>query len=140
MEKIKFFTRFNPPPSPVLTCEDASLTRQEFLEESDINNIMKRYSAGMPLPSGSRQPMFGDFSNVPDYAQAFDIVQRSKELFSQLPSAVRDRFANSPENLLAFLQDDKNRDEAISLGLIDAPSVSVPVKGGSEEPPPSSTT
>lgn len=134
-----FYTHFNPPESPSLKCEDASLTRQEFVEESDINNIMKRYASGMPLPSGSRMPVFDDFSDVPHYAKAFEIVQRSQEAFAQLPSAVRERFANDPQQLLVFLQDSKNRDEAVKLGLIDKP-VSVPDKGGSNEPPPTTTT
>lgn len=142
-EKTKFFTHFNPPPSPELKCSDASLTRQEFVQESDINNIMKRYAAGMPLPSGKRLPMFDDFSHVPDFQQAFEIVQKSSELFEQLPSAVRDRFGHDPQQLLAFLNDSNNRDEAIKLGLIESPSVSVPsdkTKGGSDEPPPTTIT
>ena len=139
MVKIKIYTVLDRPPSNGLRCADASLTRQEFVEESDINNIMKRYAAGMPIPSGTRQPVFDDFSNVPDYAQAFAIVQRSQEAFAQLPSEVRERFANDPQQLLAFLNDEKNRDEAVKLGLI-AQSVSVPDKGGSDEPPPTTTT
>lgn len=139
MNKPQFFTHFSPPPSPALKCEDASLTRQEFAEESDINNIMKRYAAGMPIPSGTRPPVFDDFSNVPDFAQAYEIVQRSTELFQQLPSDIRERFGNDPQLLLAFLQDSRNRDEACKLGLLDKP-VAVPATGGSEdEPPPTST-
>ena len=138
--QLEFFTRFNPPKSPYLKCEDASLTRQEFVEESDINNIMKRYASGMPIPSGTRQPVFDDFSDVPDYAQAFEIVQRSEEAFAQLPSAVRERFANDPQQLLAFLQDGKNRDEAVKLGLIEK-SVSVPpMEAASEEAAPTTIT
>lgn len=131
MEKIKFFTRFNPPPSPGLKCEDASLTRQEFVQESDLNNIMKRYAAGMPLPTGARPPIFDDFTNIPDYQKSFDIVARSQELFMQLPSEVRKRFDNDPMSLLAFLNDEKNREEAQKLGLLNKPvekSVETPVE------------
>lgn len=147
MSKIKFFTRFDLPPSPSLKCEDASLTRQEFVPESDINNIMKRYAAGVPLPSGDRQPMFDDFSNISpgDYQAALDRVKAAQEHFDALPSAVRDRFRNDPYALLDYLSNPQNHDEAVKLGLISKPAndtVSVPsgTKGGSNEPPPTTTT
>lgn len=118
MKKFDFFTRFDPPPSPALKCEDASLTRQEFVQEADLNNIMKRYAAGFPIPSGNRLPMFDDFSNIPDFQKSFEIVSRADELFAALPSDVRERFRNDPRELLAFLQDENNRDEAVKLGLV----------------------
>lgn len=144
--KITFFTRFNPPPSPGLECKDATLTRQEFVQECDLNNIMKRYAAGMPLPSGSRQPLYGDFSDIPDYARAFQIVSDAHDAFMSLPSDVRDRFKNDPAQLMSFLQDKNNFEEGVKLGLFKAPeikveeSVSVPAKGGSNEPPPTTIT
>ena len=139
-EKIKFFTHFDPPPSPSLKCEDASLTRQEFVQEADINNIMKRYADGMPLPSGNRQPIYGDFSEVPDYQKSFDIVSHAQEAFAALPSDLRARFDNDPGKLLQFLSDDSNRDEAVELGLVSKPaevkpsekSVSVPAEKAGE--------
>ena len=149
MDKVKFFTRFDPPPSPSLKCEDASLTRQEFVPESDINNIMKRYAAGVPLPSGSRQPIFDDFSNISpgDYQAALDRVKAAQEHFDALPSAVRDKFRNDPYALIDYLSNPQNHDEAVKLGLIKAPEpstvVSVPpakTEGGSNEPPPTTTT
>ena len=39
--KPVLFTRFNPPLSPGLVCKDVSLTRQEFVDECDLNSIMK---------------------------------------------------------------------------------------------------
>lgn len=135
MSKSKpvFFTRFDPPPDPVLDCKDASLTRQEFVVDADLNNIMRKYASGLPPSSpGARPPMFGDFSNVPDYQTCLEHVMDAQERFAQLPSDVRRRFDNDPGKLLQFVADKSNRDEAISLGLIDKPAVepvSVPDKG-----------
>lgn len=122
MDKCKFYTHYNPPASPQLKFVKASLTRQEFVQEADINNIMKRYAAGMPLPVGRRVPMFDDFSNVPDFQTSFEIVEKASEAFASLPSEVRRRFDNDPRSLLAFLQDESNREEAIRLGLIEKPA------------------
>lgn len=121
-KSLPFATRFAPPPSPSVEFTKASLTRQEFAAEADINNIMKRYAAGMPLPSGSRAPMYGDYSEVPDYQQAFDIVSHAQDGFMALPSELRKRFGNDPAQLISFLSDASNREEAIALGLIDKPA------------------
>lgn len=132
--KRRVFTYFDQPVISGLECKDASLTRQEFAQEADLNNIMQRYAAGLgQLPSGSRPPIFGDFDNVPDYQSALDKVIDAQDRFSQLPSAVRKRFDNDPAKLLEFLSSEDNRKEAIELGLIPAPpvkeEVSVPDEG-----------
>lgn len=133
--KRRVFTYFDQPDLPGLACKDASLTRQEFVQGSDLNNIMERYASGLgELPHGVRPPIFGDFYNVPDYQSALDKVIDAQERFAQLPSAVRKRFDNDPGKLLDFLSSEDNRSEAIELGLIAAPSekkdnVSVPDEG-----------
>lgn len=110
-----------------LTCETPSLTQQQFKEECDINNIIARYeTTGLltdPLHPGTRMPQFGDFSNVPDYLHAQTIIARTREAFEALPSKIRDRFDNDPAQMLEFLQDESNREEAVKLGLIDKPVV-----------------
>lgn len=132
--KRRVYTYFDQPDIPGLECKDASLTRQEFAAESDLNNIMRRYADGLgQLPSGDRPPIFGDFDNVPDYQSALDKVIDAQDRFMQLPSAVRKRFDNDPGKLLEFLSSEDNRKEAVELGLIPAPpvkeEVSVPDEG-----------
>lgn len=39
----------------------------------------------------------------------------------ELPATLRREFDNDPVKLLAFLQDENNRDRAIQLGLVNAP-------------------
>lgn len=131
-QTVKVFSRFNLPPSPSVKFEDASLTRQEFAQDADLNNLMRKYASGLPpSPAGSRPPLFGDFSNIPDYQTALDKVIDAQDRFSELPSQVRRRFDNDPGKLLEFLASDDNRVEAVKLGLIDSPApapapVSVP--------------
>lgn len=130
------------------------LTKQSFKEESNINHIVNKYLKTGQLPNSSRAAMarFGDFSNIPSYKESLEVVLRAQEMFSELPSAVRNRFRNDPEQILQFLADPANRDEAVKLGLIDASTgkppaptqeqsdVSTPVpspkgKGGVKAPP-----
>lgn len=116
-------------------------TRQEFAQETDINVIMKRAIATGHLPVRNVQPVFADVSELGDFADVQRRVMSAREAFMQLPPQVRFRFNNRPEELLAFVSDDRNREEAIKLGLVDAPKVEavavppVPLKTESSQKP-----
>jgi phage internal scaffolding protein len=66
-------------------------------------------------------PLTGDFVDVPDFQTALNLVISAQDEFMKVPADVRARFNNDPGELMAFLEDDKNRDEAIKLGLVNAP-------------------
>lgn len=107
-----------------LKCEDPSLAQQQFKEETDVNYIVDRYTRTGELPPGSQIPQFGDFTGVSDYHSALNLVRQSQEEFMSLPPAVRSRFENDPGKLLDFLTDDKNRAEAVKLGLVESEDLS----------------
>lgn len=119
---MEFYTRFNPPPKVGLEFTEPSMTEQHFKDECDINNIIKTYQQTGVLPSGDRQPLFGDFADFPQDLQSsqayFDDAQ---ERFMQLPAQLRKEFDNDPVKLLQFVADGNNRDRAIELGLIERP-------------------
>lgn len=99
--------------------------QQHFADAADMNKIMERYhKTGLlqgPGPGrlvGARKPMFIEVSGE-SFHEMLCKVQEIQGQFSGLPSRVRRRFANNPERLLAFLQDPKNLEEAIELGLIE---------------------
>lgn len=123
---MKFNTKYVPPSSPSVGFKLPSMTRQEFAKDADINNIISRYrETGFltdPTRPSSRTPMFGDFSNVQDYQSALEALNQADEDFMKLPARVRDRFSNNPQELIDFLQDPANLEEAISLGLAVKPA------------------
>ena len=123
---MTFFTKYAPPPSLPTDVGGNSRTRQEFAAECDINRIVARIGAGLAAPAVCPSPVFQDVSTIPDNLQdALELVRSSSELFASLPAKVRDRFANNPSQLFAFVADASNREEAVKLGLIPAP-VSTP--------------
>lgn len=134
MAKIAFSTEFDRHQGPEISDFGPSLTKQEFLDESDVNNIINQYeTTGIgPMPSGA-EPMFGDFSDpaLANYQDSLNIVRGSQELFAALPARVRERFANDPVNLILFVQDPANLKEAHELGLLRPD-----YKSPSEPPPP----
>lgn len=84
----------------------------------DINRIMDRYSKTGQLPDLIRSDArYGDFTSVPDFHEAMDIVIRAEEQFAALDARVRDRFENDPAKMLAFCSDPKNSEAMIELGL-----------------------
>ncbi|AXH72218.1 MAG: internal scaffolding protein [Microviridae sp.] len=93
-------------------------TKQAFKEECDINNIMRKYLEGAPIPANVSVGRYGDFSSGADYLEAQSILLTAREQFAALPAKVRERFGNNPAQLLEFVADPKNLDEARKLGLL----------------------
>lgn len=103
-----------------LACDDPSRTQQQFLEEADINTIVRQFGLTGQLPQDLAVPQSGDFSNVVDFQSAMNVVRAAEESFMELPGEIRARFANDPGRFLAFVNDESNRDEAVKLGIVNA--------------------
>lgn len=130
---MEFYTKFNPPPAPVLDFKDEpKLVAEEFAKEADINFLLARFkNTGSfysvdEMARATRRPQFGDFTGIPDYQASLDKMNKALEMFAELPLKVRQRFHDSPIELLAFMQDEKNLDEAIELGIVEKKSVEKP--------------
>lgn len=139
---VKIFSLYGEqPPKKGMKFKEPSLTQQHFKDECDVNRIMQRYQeTGNWGEQMDVRPQFGDFSNEFDFRTAQETVIRAQAAFESLPSKVRRRFGNDPAELLEFLQDEANRDEAIMLGLIEKPQEpetalekGAPASGGASE-------
>lgn len=102
-----------------LKCEDESLTEQEHLAETDINYIADKFLKTGHAPQVVNMPTYGDFSGIADFQSAMNIITRAKQEFMDLPAKIRTRFSNDPAELIKFLDDPQNRDEAEKLGLVE---------------------
>lgn len=104
-----------------LSCPpEEGVTQQQFAEECDINTIVRRFGLTGELPGDFKAPQYGDFTDVGDYQTALNSVLRAQEEFMSLPGEIRARFQNDPQQLLLFVHDEKNREEAQKLGLLKA--------------------
>lgn len=106
--------------------EEPSMVQRHFKETTDINKIMRKYHNDMRQVAPPQRGFYGEFSNAPDYLAARISLIEAQQSFDALPSEVRKRFGNDPAQLLAFIDDKNNRDEAIKLGLIDPPPPAPP--------------
>jgi len=103
--------------------KDKPLTQQSAKDECDINMIIDRIKRGADIPSLSpNPPRYSDFSSIPtDLRECLLTIRKADDLFMSLDAKVRRRFDNDPAKMLDFLASASNRDEAIALGLVDAP-------------------
>ena len=118
---------------------EKSLSKQEFKDECDINIIMKKYGPREMVPlGGTRQPMFGDFTQVVDYASAMEQTQDAYEQFMELPAELRAMHDNDPQRFIDWF--DAADEEALrNAGLIVEPPpaavvVSEAPRSGAEAP------
>lgn len=103
---------------------EPSKTDPSFQKDCDVNHILDKYMrTGELSHRATQQGQYGDFSQVQDFHQAMTLVQNAKMDFEQLPPQIRYRFRNKMENYVAFIQDSRNDEEAIKLGLKIAPKV-----------------
>lgn len=100
---------------------EPSLTKQDAADECDINKIMARYEQTGVMPEGRRMYEYGEAISEFSYQESLNAVIAAEAEFAALPAKLRDRFGNDPEALFRFLDDPKNRDEAVALGLVNPP-------------------
>jgi len=91
---------------------------QSARDDADINVIVKRFNVTGQLPQLNREALNVDLDEVVDYRTAMQFVRQAAEQFMSLPSTLRERFQNDPQEFMAFMDDPENAAEAEKLGLL----------------------
>lgn len=118
--------------------DEPSLTRQEFAEECDINVIMKQYEkTGVISHVASREPLYLDLTDMPDFRSAMDMMASAEKAFMSLPANVRRDFDNDARNFVDFAQDRANLDKMREYGLAPPAEKPEPPKAAPASPEPS---
>lgn len=107
-----------------------SRTKQSHAKECDINQIMAKFQkTGIVTHLANYQGQYGDITSM-DFKEAMDTVVRAQGMFDDLPSSIRNRFANDPTQFMDFIQNPTNdpqiEAEAVELGL-KQPKETIPV-------------
>lgn len=81
-----------------------SRTTQDDVKACNINNIMKKYiKEGVITHVNKHQGHYGDATQT-EYLDAFELVQTTDALFSELPARVREQFDNDPAKFLGQVE------------------------------------
>jgi phage internal scaffolding protein len=108
----------------VLNPEVVSVAVQSKKAECDINRIVQRFKKnGVVDPNIVRKGRFGDFTKAVDFQEMKNRVIRFTDEFMSLPAETRKFFDNDPSKLISFLEDEKNKDKAVELGLWPKPKI-----------------
>lgn len=124
-----------------LYCQDESLTKQEFKDETDINVILQRFMKTgepppMPLPEH-----FTDVTGRTSYFEMASKVATAQESFYLLPAAKRAEYQNDPTrwaDAVVAAVDAGDRDALAGLG-IDVPQAPTPEATRKAQEPPKPT-
>lgn len=108
----------SPKLSVSMSFPETGRTRQEFVEESDINNIMARYlKTGTIDWVNKYDAQHLDCSGL-DFQSAQDQIVQAKTMFAELPAQLRDTFQNDPVLFVDFCSDPANYAEMDAMGLL----------------------
>lgn len=88
--------------------------------DCDINVIVRRFGIDNEvMPTAVMDPRYyGDFDMSLSLGEALNRIDEASSRFSALPVAIRNKFDNSPAKLWEFVNDPRNADEAVSMGLL----------------------
>ncbi len=103
-----------------------TMAKQSFKKECDINNILSRFTKTGNFDHVSMRPPDYGVVEGSDLHTLMNVVAEANSAFEEMPEVLRNRFS-SPQQLVAFLGDDSNREEAIDLGLVEPLIPGVPV-------------
>lgn len=140
LEKIRSLEAIrNIRPRNPMTDWGPSRTKQADREEADINSIVAKYNRTGVAPGMKHLPEYGDDTASKTLHESMTIVREAEAAFASLPAEVRDAVGNDPANLLDLVADPDRVEQAIKLGLVDAPEVPWEPGPKSGEVPPDTT-
>lgn len=93
-------------------------TQGQFKDECDVNMIIAKYKkTGIITHLNNKTGVYADITELGNYQEALGKVIAAETAFNQLPSEIRSKFHNNPQELIEYLDNPKNTEESIKLGL-----------------------
>lgn len=103
---------------------EPSRTQQQFKKDCDVNEIVAKFkrTGSITHIKNTQEGVYADLTTLPvDLQEARQIVLQAEQSFAAMPAQLRQRFGHDPKNLIEFLENPQNDDEAVKLGLKTRP-------------------
>lgn len=98
--------------------DQPSKTDQQYKEDCDTNTILQKFMrTGQVTHLAKSQGSFQDVSEIKDLAESLQLVKDAESNFLKYPSKLRKKFNNNIHEMINWLNDPENTEEAIELGL-----------------------
>lgn len=109
-------------------------TEQAHKQQCDMNYILKDYYASGMIKHAAKYE--GRYDDVPavDFQEAMVLVANAQQMFADLPSNLRNRFANDPAQFMDFTRNPDNQEEMLKMGIIKG-NDGIDVKGAATGAP-----
>lgn len=132
----------NLPPREILQFDPAEKrTKDEFKDDCDVNKIWANYvRTGRMDQLQKAKGFYADLTNVPtSYQESLNLVVRTREMFDNLPSDIRNAYGNDVQLFMEAAQEDPDAlfDVLKTIQPIDG-TAATPVAPPKAEPPPAS--
>lgn len=114
------FSRYNPPPQVGLVVASESPVQQQFLSETKIDNILRKYSLQQILLS-SKPAAYFDTTLVDDFQTTQNKVVLAQAYFDSMPAVLRKKFNNSLSQFVEYVGNPQNRSALEDLGILEVP-------------------
>lgn len=89
----KFYTNYNRPPVLLKEPVGLSMTSQEAIEETKIENVVRRCIVD------TRTPIYGDFTGIPaTLDEALKVVENGKRIREELNKQIKEKQNESKSN------------------------------------------
>lgn len=98
---------------------DDGRTEQQHADEADIRTLMARAKATGQLPYSQRPQIseYMDLTDAPTYQEALNVIAEARNVFSELPASIRDRYNNDPARFLEGIKTEEGQKLLIKAGL-----------------------
>lgn len=81
---------------------------QLFKEQTDVNNIIKRYTEGDIGALEKVKTFYGDFTETPkSLMETLNLVNNAREAFAKLPLEIREAYNHDPDQFIRDIGSDK---------------------------------
>ena len=96
---------------------EPSKTKQSFLKELDVNNIIKSYQkTGILKKANDFEALYGEFDEF-DLRESIDKVHKAKELFLEIPAKIRAQFDHDAGAFIDYATNPDNQEQMVTWGL-----------------------
>lgn len=129
-----------------ITTGTETRVQQHFKNDTNVSHIVEKFQRTGILPTNNTEPQFIDHTQIGDYTEMLAQVTEVQQSFQKFPSKIRAFFHNDPKRFVEFIDNPKNQDKAIELGIIkplpkpDAQRAGAPKPEPTPEPTPKTTS
>lgn len=117
--KKPFYNLYSLPPRIKYTNNVCSITDQDCVEDTDINNIIAHYKLTGEFPDVSNvADVFNCYGSPIQFNEAYEMIETASEAFMHLPAEVRYACDNDPSKFISMLKNPEHSEFLTKYGVL----------------------